>query len=147
MSLLHSKAEDINCSKRDFYIIIGYLSNTNRIKSIDAEVPVSLGPTFTAQYNSSYLPIADKTTPSGLPSKFGVQYRINLSNINNAPLVLMPYLKVGRAGIVARINKSRFVENLIENFGFKFGSTQNLSNIQSKIPSQYLNDYNHGFNL
>lgn len=149
MSMLHHRAEDIPfVSLNDFYQVVGYLCTPGRVQSIDAEVPTSLVTTFHTQYPGVCYSIPNRVTPSGLPSKYGLQFRINFLNVNNAPKPIIPYLKEGKgASIVNRINKSRFVENLVLNHGFTFGTTQNVTAIRSLVPPTYLSDFNLGYSL
>jgi len=147
MSMLHDRAEDIPFANlNDFYEVIGYLCTPGRVQSIDAEVPESLVQTFYSQYPGSCMPISESITPSGLPGKYSVQFRINFLNVDNAPMCIIPYLKEGQGiSIVNRINKSRFVENLVLNHGFTFGTTQNATLIRSLVPLAHLSDFNLGY--
>jgi len=149
MSILHSRAQTISFNNlSELYEVIGYLCTPGRVLSIDAEVPMGLVNEFTRQYSGPYYQISDSITPSGLPGKFGAQFRINLLDITNAPLSIQPHLKVGLSSqIVSRINKSLFVEELVLNHGFTFGSTQNITLIMSRIPVTFMSDFTRGYNL
>ena len=149
MSILHSRAENIDFNNQnDYYEVIGYLCTKNRILSIDAEVPTSLVSSFKSQYIGKCYTISNGITPSGLPSKFGAQFRINFLNVTNAPASILPYLKIGNIrNVVKRINKSRYVEELVLTHGFVFGPKQNVTKIKSLVPQLYLPDFIRGFNL
>ena len=79
----------------------------------------------------TYRPIATGDTPCGLPNKISPQFRINFSDISNCSSVLAGHLCKGNAFCVARINRSRFVIDMVQNYGFRFGSSQNINNIRS----------------
>jgi len=53
----------------------------------------------------------------------------------------------GTNNIISRVNCNEFVKNLVANYNFIYGKTQNKGNIISNIPKQYLNDFNRGFLL
>jgi hypothetical protein len=147
VSMLHHRAGNIPFSTpNDLYEVIGYLCTPGRVQSIDAEVPISQVHIFRTQYPGQCYPISNTTTVHGNPIKYGVQFRINFLNVHNAPPCLVPYLKVGKgAVIVSRINRSRFVEDLVLNHGFVFGSTQNIALIRSRIPHTFVPNFIQGF--
>ncbi|MBI9009334.1 MAG: hypothetical protein JEZ05_04815 [Tenericutes bacterium] len=149
-SILNNRAETINFSSlNDYYEFIGYLCTPNRVVSIDAEVPSNLVKQFLANYPKGHYRIKpNPVTPSGLPKKFGAQFRINLRNITNHPLSISKYLKRGTGTtVVKRINKSKLVEDLVLNHGFVFGNMQNVTHIKSLVPKQYVTDFDKGYNL
>ena len=45
----------------------------------------------------------------------------------------------------ARINNNEFIWQLIE-YGFRLGDSQDLNLIRSKVPPQYISDFNRGLN-
>jgi len=149
MSMLHDRAEDIPFANfNEFYQAVGYLCTPGRIQSIDAEVPESLVSTFYSQYPGNCMPISESVTPSGLPGKYGVQFRINFLNVDNVPSSISPFLREGQGvSIVNRINKSLFVEKLVLNHGFTFGAVQNVAVIRSLVPPVYMSDFNFGYSL
>ena len=87
-------------------------------------------------------------TPSGRPSKFSPQFRINLANMTNCPEILKPAIGKGLGSlIVGRINKSKFVVQLVHFFGFQFGDMQNISAIKNKVAEYgYTKAFNRGYN-
>jgi len=83
--------------------------------------------------------------------KYGVQYRIYLNSIDNCPQTLKSHLGDGR-DYIARINKSAFVEKLVEKYGFQFGYgiDQNSTDIRAIVSRKYplcLADFDRGYNL
>lgn len=154
MSILGGRAEDIIFSKdNDFFEAIGYLATPGRVSFFEAEVPndgrvIAFQNQFPGQ---SYRQITQGVTSGGNPMKYSVQYRIYLNSIKNCPQTLKICLGAGRNN-VARINKSAFVEKLVEEYGFKFGYgiVQNSARIRAIISANYplyLADFDRGYNL
>ena len=57
-------------------------------------------------------------------------------------------LTAGNGGnIYYRLNCNEFVQNLIINHGFVYGSTQNAQTIRQTIPNAFLSDFDFGYNL
>lgn len=131
--LVGDRAKSIEfSSKEELFEIVGYMARPGRIKSIEAEVPKDgRDKTFEKMFpGQTYRPIEMGDTPSGLPNKMGPQFRINFSDISNCPSALKMHLGKGNASCVARINRSRFVIDMVQNYGFRFGSSQNVNNIR-----------------
>ena len=56
-------------------------------------------------------------------------------------------LTAGTGNIIHRTNCNDFVQNLVQNHNFQYGDSQNISNIRSTIPTQYINDFNYRLTL
>lgn len=154
MSTLGGRAGDIIFSNNnDFFEAIGYLASPGRVGFFEAEVPSNgREKAFKNQFpRQRYRQITQGVTSGGNPMKYGVQYRIYLNSIENCPQTLKSHLRDGR-NYAARINKSAFVEKLVEKYGFKFGYgiVQNSTHIRAIVSAKhplYLADFNRGFNL
>lgn len=137
-------------SDDELFEVIGYLAKPGRLAGIWAEIPnddreADFKRLFPRQ---PYMPITMTTTSGGLPSKFSPQFRINLRNITNCPAILRPAIGKGLgSAIVGRINKSKFVVQLVHFFGFKFGDTQDVSAIRKIVGEYgYTKAFNRGYN-
>jgi hypothetical protein len=76
--------------------------------------------------------------------------RIYFNNIDNYPPVLLPFLGVGTGKSVKRINKGKFVERIVKQYGFAFGSDQSITTIRSAVLAAFPNhiaDFERGYNL
>jgi hypothetical protein len=154
MSILGNRAGDIHFNNtHDLYEAIGYLASPGRVAFFEAEIPNDNRETaFRNQFpGQSYCLIIQGTTSGGNPMKYTVQYRIYLDSIVNCPQTLWNNLGNGR-NCAARINKSAFVEKLVDEYGFKFGKgiVQNSVHIRSIISRKYplyLVDFDRGYNL
>ena len=137
-------------SDDELFEVVGYLAKPGRLAGIWAEIPsddreADFKRLFPRQ---PYMPITMTTTPSGRPSKFSPQFRINLANMTNCPDILIPAIGKGLgSSIVGRINKSKFVVQLVHFFGFQFGDMQNISAIKNKVAEYgYTRAFNRGYN-
>ena len=137
-------------SDAELFEAIGYMARPGRVSSIEAEVPrdgsVDM---FEAHFpRQKYRPIELGDTPSGMPNKFGSQFRINFASVYNCPQTLKENMGAGNGGCVGRINKSRFVMDMVTNYGFKFGDYQDESAIRKIADSKgHLSDFERGYSL
>lgn len=150
-SLLGPRAQTINvASESQMFEIVGYMARPGRISSIEAEVPRDGRDERFERFfpGQTYRPITMGDTPSGLPNKLSPQFRINFSNLRNCPQVLKANMGAGNAACVGRINKSRFVLFIVQNYGFRFGDTQNVSAIRQIAADRgYLAEFEKGYSL
>lgn len=135
-------------SETEMFELIGYMAKPGRISSIEAEVPKDgrdemFEKLFPGQI---YRPIEISDTPSGMPNKIGPQFRINFADVSNCPTALKNNMGKGNGSCVGRINKSKFVIDIVQNYGFRFGNLQDISAIR-KIAEEkgYLNAFEKGY--
>lgn len=137
-------------SDAELFEAIGYMARPGRVSSIEAEVPKDgRDDTFEALFpGQKYRPIELGDTPSGLPNKLSPQFRINFASVRNCPKTLKANMGAGNGGCVARINKSRFVMDMVQNYGFRFGDSQNVSAIRKIAEARgRLSDFERGYSL
>lgn len=152
MSFLGKNAQDIMATAPELCLILGYLAKQGRIVSIDAEIPEDRVTEFqTAFPGSEFMPITQGETANGNVMKQGCQFRINICNLDSCPMILANNIGAGRGrNISGRINKGAFVEKLVVNYAFKFGSLQDPLAIRSAVlyfhPSN-IADFDKGFSL
>lgn len=149
--LLGSRAQTINVtSENQMFEIVGYMARPGRVSSIEAEVPMDGRDDLFEKFfpGQTYRPITLGDTPSGLPNKISPQFRINFASVRNCPQILKANMGAGNASCVGRINKSRFVLFVVQNYGFRFGDWQNVDAIR-KIATErgYLADFERGYSL
>lgn len=78
---------------------------------------------------------------------WGSEGRIQI-HVNNIPQLWQISLTAGNGGnVINRINCNEFVENICTQHGFIYGGRQNVAQIQSTIPQQFINDFIEGLNL
>lgn len=150
-SLLGPRSQTIAVkNEHQMYELVGYMARPGRIGSIEAEVPMDgRDDVFEELFpGQTYRPITMGDTPSGMPNKLSPQFRINFSSLRNCPQLLRDNMGAGNSSCVGRINKSKFVLTLVERYGFKFGDTQNTSEIRKlAIDRGYQADFERGYNL
>ena len=101
--------------------------------------------------------IENVTVPQGLSEvwQHTAQYKCMkatayFNNTNNCPSVLLPFLGEGNTRYVKRINKGKFVEKIVRDYGFHFGEYQNVPAIRaivSRLHPTNLADFDRGYNL
>lgn len=134
----------------ELFEVIGYLARPGRLAGIWAEIPDdSREQDFKRLFpGQTYMPITLTTTSGGQPSKYSPQFRINLASMKNCPAILQPAIGKGLgSAVVGRINKSKFVVQLVHFFGFQFGNTQDVSAIRNKVAAYgFMNAFDRGYN-
>ena len=137
-------------SDAELFEAIGYMARPGRVSSIEAEVPKDgRDDTFEVLFpGQKYRPIELGDTPSGMPNKLSPQFRINFASVRNCPKTLKANMGAGNGGCVGRINKSRFVMDMVQNYGFRFGDFQNVSAIRKIAEARdHLSDFERGYSL
>jgi len=102
----------------EFYELLGYLAKSNNTSSLVLE-------TRKVYYLKERICFYNRT----------LTFRANLT------------LRKGWGRIKYRVNCNEFVDNLVDNHGFKFGFRQDIIKIINTIPQQYVFDFNLGFLL
>lgn len=148
-ALVGDRAQTISVnSEAEMFEIAGYMATPGRVNSFEAEVPKDgRDKTFESMFpGQTYRPIEMSFTPSGMPNKLSPQFRINFLSTRNCPSVLLRNMGKGNGSCVARINKSRFVLEMVQHYGFKFGDQQDIVAIR-EIASKngYLEDFERGY--
>ena len=100
--------------------------------------------------NQECYPITQGETSSGNIMKQGMQFRIYFNNIENCPPILVSFIGEGNGTYVKRINKGKFIEKIIEKYGFRFGHSQDEKLIRKKVLQyhpQYMDIFEEGYSL
>lgn len=151
MPLLGNRASDINVSIADFCLILGYLSTPGRVGLIEAQIPEEKAFIFEREFpEEPYYPITQGETTGGYAMKQGCQLRIYFNNVRNCPAVLAPHLKAGTGKYIRRINRGKFIEKIVKNYGFRFGEYQNVADIRGEVLRHHpanIADFDRGYNL
>lgn len=109
-------------SENEYYKFLGYLAKSNGTTSLVWEHNEDQG-------------------------AWGSEGRIQI-HINNFPFANNCKLTAGRGrSIINRVNCNEFVKNIDLDHNFIMGKVQNIGNIRSTVPPEYLSDFDHGLNL
>lgn len=151
MTLLSSRASDINVSIAELCLILGYMSTPGRVGLIEAQIPEEKAFMFEREFpGEPYYPITQGETTGGNIMKQGCQLRIYFLNTRNCPIILLPHLKAGVGNYVNRINRGKFIERIVKNYVFCFGEHQNAATIRAIVarlhPTNVV-DFDRGYNL
>ena len=147
--LLGERAQSIAVrSESEMFELVGYIASPGRVGSFEAEVPCDgRDETFERMFpGQTYRPIEMGETPSGMPNKLSPQFRINFIKLDNCPTLLKNNMGKGNGACVGRINKSRFVLELVQRYGFRFGDTQDVAAIRRIAENRgFLKDFEKGY--
>jgi hypothetical protein len=151
MSILAGNAKDIVLDAANLCLVLGYMASPNRVGYIEAQIPEDTVHVFLREFpNAPYYMIKQGETTGGNVMKQGCQLRIYFNNVDNCPPILAPYLGVGTGKFVKRINKGRFVESVVKNYGFAFGTAQSEVAIRAAVGLAFprnINDFEAGYRL
>ncbi|MBW9216937.1 hypothetical protein [Anoxybacillus sp. ST70] len=131
----------------EFFEAIGYLS----VRNILIEAEVAEGAPST-KFEREYLEITGELV-NGLPEyhkindKWGKELRLYIDDVTNIPAQLGRELRSDNyKGYAGRINNNNLITRMFE-YGFRVGTTQNVSLIRSKVPASFVSDFERGQNL
>lgn len=148
-ALVGDRAQTISVnSEAEMFEIVGYMAAPGRVSTFEAEVPKDgRDKTFESLFPGQiYRPIEMSYTPSGMPNKLSPQFRINFLSTRNCPQVLLNNMGKGNGSCVARINKSKFVLEMVQHYGFRFGDRQNIEAIRELASKRgFLEDFERGY--
>jgi hypothetical protein len=120
----------------DFYFAIGWLAKN--VGTVSAAMPDYLLSSFERHFGKGHNPrVQDSTkrTVNGLPSQWALSMTASIkkNDLENIPTILTPHLNTAGKSIA----DTSFVWDLVDNYGFKFGKTQDLDQIKRTIPAKY----------
>ena len=139
-SLEKSKISNIT---NEFYYSLGWLAK--HAKKVSAAMPDYLEKWFIKNFGNVEHRAVDQSilSPSGLPSQFALYMKIDLDTNTDIPAYLVSHL-----GDVSKdikpISDTPFVFDLVRDYGFKFGKSQDVNEIEDCIPDNYLDDFRLG---
>ena len=129
----------------DFYYTLGWLAN--HIGTITAILPDYLGPAFEKYFGfetPKTLVDSKAKTSGGFAKQWSWEFKCTLKKLSDT--VVPTYITEITSDYTKGIHNTSFIWNLVENYGFQFGKTQNVDEISNHIPAEYLTSFNEGFN-
>lgn len=139
-----SNQERTKCATGEFYYNLGWLAKN--IGAVSAALPDYLLPYFRKQFGTTYVPTvvdSKKKTVNGHSMQWTLSMRASLSkkSLDTIPAFLRQYLNpTGNS-----LTSTSFIWDLIENYGFKFGKTQDLAKIKDSIPAHCVKYFENGY--
>jgi hypothetical protein len=121
------------------YAILGWLARN--VSTISAVVNSDYEEWFTKNFGIVEHSVVDSSakTTAGDPMKYSLSFRASFKTELPAQLQTLK-------GVDKRvINSVEYIWNLIETYGFKFGKTQDIELIRSKIPTEFITDFETGY--
>lgn len=136
----------------EFFEVLGYLANSNRQCKLDAEMPLKSQAEFETRYISltEITPYPDDRNYYILheeADKWGIELRIYFkADINNVPQIIRDMVRSSRPGEPrnCRINDNELIWQLIAH-GFLLGDSQDIERIRSRVPPEFMADFERGF--
>ena len=144
--VLTKRAMDIETSEQELCYILGYLAAPGRIKYIEAQVPYGKEHMFTNAY-----PGANYDEMKITSDKQSLQFRIILNYNGNCPIALEKALTNGGGPFYKNcISRGRFVERIINEYGFKFFDAPNaevIRNLVNRKHPVFIKDFDEGYHV
>jgi hypothetical protein len=128
----------------EFYYSLGWIANN--CGAFACSLPDYLLPYFQSQFGSTYEPHAvdsRKRTVNGYAMQWAISMTASIKkkSLDKIPAFLRQYLsKSGTA-----IANTSFIWDLVANYGFKFGKTQDIDQIRATIPTEYITYFENGY--
>lgn len=144
--VLTNRALDIATSEAELCFILGYLATPNRIKYIEAQVPYGKETMFENAY-----PGQDYDEMKITSDKQSFQFRIILNYNGNCPSALAAALTSGGGAFYNNcISRGRFIEKIINEYGFEFFNAPNeavIRNLVARRHPRYIQEFDDGYNV
>lgn len=144
--VLTNRALDIHMSDDELCFTLGYLATDGRIKYIEAQVPYGKETIFENAYPGQRY---DKMLPTSDKQSF--QFRIFLNYTGNCPTALKNALTRGGGHSSSNcVSKGKFVEKIINEYGFEFFRKPDTSEIRRLVSMKHpglINEFDRGCSI
>ena len=125
----------------EFYYSLGWLAkHSGTVKAI---VPDICEAEF-VQYFGTSVPFTKteyKVGPGGWISQWGKSFTASLVRVKTIPAYLEQYLNPKRT----QVTDSEYIKDLVDNYGFQFGKSQDVAAIRQTVPAEYLPHFEAGY--
>lgn len=132
------------CASGEFYYNLGWLAKN--VGTISAALPDYLLKYFENHFGTEAKPtVVDsrKRTVSGHSMQWALSMKASLhkKSVDTIPPFIKQYLNsAGNA-----LTNTEFIWDIVENYGFKFGKSQDLNQIKSSIRPEYIEYFEKGY--
>lgn len=146
MGVLTKRASDIYLNNQELCEALGYLATPGRMIRIEAQVPYAKKDQFEKVYPGQKYYWMEEWA-----NKQSYQLRIMMNMTRNCPLFLKKHITAGGGNTGnGCISRGLFVENIVENFGFRFQDDyQDTQFIRKCVESRFptlISYFDKGFN-
>jgi hypothetical protein len=128
----------------DFYYSLGWLAKN--VGTISAALPDYLLEYFEKQFGTGYKPTvvdSKKRTVNGNAMQWTLSMKASISKkaVNTVPAFLKQYLN----NTETALTNTSFIWDLVENYGFQFGKTQDVDKIRLAVPTDCIESFENGY--
>lgn len=127
----------------EFYYSLGWLAK--HIGTLTAKLPDYLGSAFERHFGSETPKIlidSRAKTSGGYAKQWSWEFKCTMKKLKET--VIPTCIQNVTTDFSKGIHNTAFLWDLVENYGFQFGKSQDVSKIAEQIPSQYLTAFNSG---
>ena len=135
------KAERPQSTADDFYFALGWLAK--HVGTVSAALPDYMADEFKGYFGpDTPCRIVDskKKGPAGWTSQWAKSYSVSLKKPEDMPSLLTKYLNPKGTALT----DSDFVLELVDNYGFQFGKTQDIEKIRACVPTAHISFFENG---
>jgi hypothetical protein len=137
---LASTARPISTTE-EFYYSLGYIAK--HAGTVSAALPDYLEDAF-KKYFGSEAPCrvvdSKKKGPAGYTSQWAKSFSVSLKKPEGMPSLLFKYINPKGTAVT----DTDFVLDLVDNYGFQFGKTQDIDKIRATVPTAYISFFENG---
>lgn len=138
-----SNRTKVHSDTSDFYYALGWLAS--HIGTVTATLPDYLGAAFEKYFGTK----APKTlvdsrakTSGGYAKQWSWEFKCTIKKLKDT--VIPSCIQNVTADFSKGIHNTSFIWDLVEDYGFQFGKTQDVEKIAQTIPAKYINSFNEG---
>lgn len=133
------------CASGEFYYNLGWL--VKNVGTISAAMPDYLLKYFERHFGTEYKPTvvdSKKRTVNGNAMQWTLSMKASIAKkaVDTIPEFIAQYLNPTKTALT----NTEFIWDIVENYGFKFGKTQDIDEIKKSIPDFCLDAFEKGYN-
>lgn len=139
-----ARQDRTKCATGEFYYALGWLAKN--VGTISVSLPDYLLPYFENHFGTEAKPTvidSNKRTVNGHPMQWTFSMKASLRK--NSLLTIPAFLKQYLSSTGNSLTYTEFIWDIVENYGFKFGKTQDLEKIRESIPVHCLEYFEKGY--
>lgn len=132
------------CASGEFYYNLGWLAKN--VGTISVSLPDYLLPYFENHFGTEAKPTvvdSSKRTVNGHPMQWTFSMKASL--LKNSLSTIPDFLKQYLSSAGNSLTYTELIWDIVENYGFKFGKTQDLEKIRESIPVHCLEYFEKGY--